>query len=173
MIISAPPTVLDRLRRVRWWQALFVLALLGQFLAPLFVRLAIWPFLPIGRFIYWLGMAICPIAWDTPSFLGLPMIVCPLCYGALVTLTAITFSYPRPRKVWRRWFEIPALLRLTIGAELIVPWLCGYIFIKASLWQMDYAAMFGLGLVGGLGTALVGYECVQLSRPVLLRGKVP
>ena len=173
MILSARTPLVDRLRRVRWWQVLFVLALLGQFLAPVFVQVTLWPFAPIGRFIYWLGASICPIAWDTPRFLGQPMIVCPLCYGALIALTTLTFSYPRPRPIWAGWFAIPPFLRLLICAELIAPWLCAYIFIKAGTWHMDWATMLGLGFMGGVGTALIGMQCLELALPRTQRGRLP
>jgi hypothetical protein len=165
--------MLPRLRRVRWWQVLFVLALLGQFLAPLFVILGIWPFVPIGHFIYWLGAAICPIAGDTPTFLGRAMIVCPLCYGALVALTITTFSYPRPQPLWQHWFGLPAMARLAICAALITPWLSAYVLIKIGMWQIGYGAMFGLGLLGGLGTALIGYQLMELALPRGQRGRLP
>jgi hypothetical protein len=154
-----------RWRRVRWWQALAVLALLGQFLAPLFVVIGVWPFGPIGRFIYWLGAAVCPVAWDTPAFLGQPMIVCPLCYGALMALTALTFSYPRPRRAWAAWFALPPYPRLALAGLLIAPWLCAYVFIHAGLWALPWPMMFVYGLLGGTGTALVGYQLLELSQP--------
>lgn len=160
-----------RWRRVRWWQALYVLALLGQFLAPLFVIVNVFPFGPIGRFIYWLGMVICPIAWDTPTFLGQPMIVCPLCYGALVALTTLTFSYPRPRRAWAAWFALPAYPRLALAGLLFVPWLSAYIFIHAGLWVLPWPVMFVYGLLGGTGTALVGYQMLELAVPRAQRGE--
>ncbi len=160
-------------RRVRWWQVLVVLALLGQFLAPIFVILQIWPFGPIGRFIYWLGASICPIAWDTPSFLGRPMIVCPLCYGALVALATLMFSYPRPRRAWLAWFALSPYLRLAVAALLIAPWLCAYVLIKAGAWSLPWGIMFADGLLGGIGTALVGYQLMELSLPRAARGELP
>lgn len=152
-------------RRVRWWQVLFVLALLGQFLAPLFTIIHVWPFGPIAVFIYWLGATVCPIANDAPTFLGLPMVVCPLCYGALAALTTVTFAHPRPGRLWTAWARVPALARYGLILALIVPWLSAYVALKAAVLALPDAGMFALGLLGGTGTALLAFAALDLAAP--------
>ncbi len=146
-----------------WWQALIVLALLGQFLGPLFLAIRIWPFGPIGVGITWLGNAICPIARDTPSLFGHPMIVCPLCYGALISVAAVVFTYPRPARLWSLWLALPALLRYLLIMALVLPWLSGYVAVKAALWPLSWGSMLALGLLGGLGVALLGTQFWELN----------
>jgi hypothetical protein len=149
--------------RIRWWQALIVLALLGQFLGPLFEAMRIWPFGPIGAGITWLGNSICPVAWDTPSIFGHPMIVCPLCYGALVAIAAVVFAYPRPARLWSRWGALPALARYLVIGALVLPWLSGYVAVKATRWPLSWGGMLALGLIGGLGVALLGAQFLELN----------
>lgn len=160
----------QQFREIRWWQVLFGLALLGQFLAPLFLVIHIWPFKPIAEFIYWLGSTICPIAWDTPSVFGHPMIVCPLCYGALIAVTTLTFSYPRPEGPWRWWQAIAPLARLGIITLSLVPWLASYVMIKAGAWNLSWGAMLVFGMIGGVGTALLGFQMMELADDPAKRG---
>jgi hypothetical protein len=169
--LPAQAAMRQRLRAIRWWQVLLVLALLGQFLGPLFVSARVWPFAPIGRLIYWLGAAICPDSAGAPIFLGRPMIVCLLCSGALIAVTAVTFSYPRPPGMWRAWRSIPSLAHFAVIAALIAPWLWGYIEMTARLAMLSQPAMFALGLVGGLGVALLVVQMRDLSAPVRLEGR--
>jgi hypothetical protein len=152
-----------RMVRCHWWQALFVLALLGQFLGPLFLAIHIWPFGPIGAGITWLGNTLCPVAWDTPSIFGHPMIVCPLCYGALVSVSATVFTYPRPAWFWNQWQTLPALARYLIIGVLVLPWLSGYVAVKAALWPLSWGGMLVLGLIGGMGVALLGAQFLELN----------
>jgi uncharacterized membrane protein len=149
--------VRPRPRLWRWWHAPLLLAGIGPILAPLFALIGIPPFSWLAVFIYWLGDLFCPLPERSAQILGHPMGVCPLCYTALLSVLAVTFTYPRPSQLRARWEALDWRLRLAIMLALTLPWLLSYVTNKAGFTQSPDAVMGVLGIPGGLGVALLGY----------------
>jgi hypothetical protein len=135
---------------------LLVLSLLGPILAPLFRSIGTQPFTGVATFIYWLGNLVCPLPDTAIVLFGQPMALCPLCYSALVAITAIAFSYPLPARLWTFWHRLDWLTRFGVLLALLVPWLALYSIFRHS--QSDATAqllMLAVGLLGGSGVALL------------------
>ncbi|HAE83458.1 MAG TPA: hypothetical protein DCK85_08710, partial [Ktedonobacter sp.] len=82
------------LYRLRWRLFILFFPLAGPFLAPLFTYVGIWPFGMIARFVYFLGDTLCPLPQRAVLIANYSTAVCPLCYGALLGLSATILSFP-------------------------------------------------------------------------------
>lgn len=142
--------------RRHWWQVVIGICLLGPIQAPLSKAVGLWPLTPVADFINALGVLICPLAYDTPRIAGQPMSVCPLCYGALVSIFAVSLTFPRPHQFWRWWQGRAWGLRLALAVSLLPVWLGAYVVHHAGLVAVPFGVMWPLGLLGGLGVALLG-----------------
>jgi hypothetical protein len=142
--------------RRHWWQGVIGLCLLGPIQAPLSKAAGLWPLTAVADFINALGVLICPLAYDTPRIAGQPMSVCPLCYGALLSIFAVSLNFPRPQQFWRWWHGRAWGLRLTLAVALLPAWLGAYVVHHAGLVDVPFSVMWPLGLLGGLGVALLG-----------------
>lgn len=140
----------------RWWHIALLLSLLGPILAPLFRSIGAQPFTAIANFIYWLGNLICPLPDAEIVLFGQPMAVCPLCYSALIAITAIALSYPLPVRFWARWHRVAWPVQLGAMLLLIAPWLALYAVFQHNRPAYAQTVMLLVGLVGGTGVALLG-----------------
>ena len=142
---------------IRWRLLILFFPLAGPFLAPLFSAIGIWPFTWIARFVYFLGDVICPLPGRAPFLGGYSTAICPLCYGALLGLTAVLLSFPF-RPTIRRWWEgIPWGFQLFLISSALLPWLSDYVLNKADLLYTPLWAMYLLGLPGGIAVGLLAY----------------
>ncbi len=145
------------LKVIRWRLFILFFPLAGPFLAPLFSAIGIWPFTWIARFVYFLGDVICPLPGRAPFLGGYSTAICPLCYGALLGMTAILLTFPF-RPVVRQWWEkVPWGLQLVLRLCAITPWLSDYVLNKAGLLYTPLWMMYLLGLPGGLAVGLLTY----------------
>ena len=152
-----------------WWHFLLLLSLLGPILAPAFSASGIAPFTTAANIIYWLGDLISPSPHTAIILFGRPMTVPPLCYSALIAITICALSYPSPRRFWTRWEHIPWYLRFSLILLLIIPWLAFYRLDNGHATQLLQLIMLFVGLVGGMGIALLGHMLsALLTKPVTL-----
>lgn len=142
---------------LRWQLALLFFPLAGPFLAPLFSWMGIWPFPIIARFIYVLGELFCPLPERALILAGYSTAVCPLCYGALLGLTAVLLSFPFRPGIRKWWEGLPWQLQLTLIVSALVPWLGDYVADKAGWTFTPQWAMYLLGILGGLAVGLLTY----------------
>lgn len=140
----------------RWWHVLLLLALLGPILAPLFRSIGTQPFAGVANVIYWLGDLVCPLPAADITLFGQPMAACPLCYSALIAITAIALSYPLPARFWASWHRISWPMQLGAMLLLIAPWLALYTIFQHNQPAYFQTMMLLIGLVGGTGVALLG-----------------
>jgi hypothetical protein len=140
----------------RWWHFLLLLSLLGPILAPFLRSIGAQPFTGVANFIYWLGNLVCPLPGADILLFGQPMAVCPLCYSALIAITAIALSYPLPTRFWAFWHRVAWPAQLGAMLLLIAPWLALYTVFQHHQPAYAQSVMLLVGLVGGTGVALLG-----------------
>jgi uncharacterized membrane protein len=145
------------LYRLRWRLVILFFPLAGPFLAPLFSQIGIWPFGMIAQFVYFLGDTLCPLPDMAITMNGYSTAVCPLCYGALLGLTAILLSFPFRPRIRHFWERIPWQLQLFVITCSLIPWLSDYVVNKMGLAFTPDWAMYLLGLPGGLAVGLLTY----------------
>ena len=145
------------LYRLRWRLFILFFPLAGPFLAPLFTRIGIWPFGMIARFVYFLGDTFCPLPERAVLLGGYSTAVCPLCYGALLGLTAILLSFPFHPRVRQLWERLSWPLQLGLITTALLPWLSDYVLNKAGWAVTPQWTMYLLGLPGGLAVGLLTY----------------
>jgi uncharacterized membrane protein len=111
----------------------------------------------IAHFVYFLGDTLCPLPQQAVYVTGSSTAVCPLCYGALLGLTAILLSFPFHPAARHTWERISWPLQLLLITCALLPWLSDYVLNKAG-WVLTPAwAMYILGLPGGLAVGLLTY----------------
>lgn len=142
---------------LRWRLFILFFPLAGPFLAPLFSRIGIWPFGMIAQFVYFLGDTLCPLPDRAMPMGGYSTAVCPLCYGALLGLTAILLSFPFRPTIRRVWEQIPWALQLTLITAALIPWLSDYVVNKTGAGFTPDWAMYLIGIPGGLAVGLLAY----------------
>lgn len=140
-----------------WWHFLLLLSLLGPILAPAFRASGIAPFTTAANVMYWLGTLISPSPSTAILLFGQPMAVPPLWYSALIAITICALSYPSPRRFWARLARIPWYWRFGLVLLLIIPWLLLYQLDDGHAAQLLQLIMLFVGLVGGMGIALLGH----------------
>lgn len=148
-----------------WWHFLLLLALIGPVLAPLFRAIGTAPFTSVANFIYHVGTFVSPLPNTAIPLFGYPMAVSPLCYSALIAITACALSYPAPTHLWVLWRETSWYLQLSAILLLLLPWLACFRLQPAdnlSAWQL---LMLPVGLVGGGGVALLVQVLAELLSP--------
>lgn len=145
------------LYRLRWRLFILFFPLAGPFLAPLFTYVGIWPFGMIARFVYFLGDTLCPLPQRAVLIANYSTAVCPLCYGALLGLSAIILGFPFRPKVRQWWERIPWPLQLILIASALIPWLSDYVLNKAGWTFTPLWTMYLLGIPGGLAVGLLTY----------------
>lgn len=164
--VTQPASIQQQLNRnkqphplyvLRWRLFILFFPLAGPFLAPLFARIGIWPFGMIAQFVYFLGNTLCPIPDRAPQMMSYSTAVCPLCYGALLGLTAILLSFPFRPTVRRVWEQVPWALQLTLITAALVPWLSDYVINKTGIGFTADWAMYLIGIPGGLAVGLLSY----------------
>ena len=145
-----------------WWHFLLLLALIGPVLAPLFRAIGIAPFTSVADFIYHIGEFVDPLPTTAIPLFGYPMAISPLCYSALIAITACALSYPAPKRFWALWRETSWYLQLGAILLLVIPWLICFRLQPAGnlpAWQL---LMLPVGLVGGVGVALLAQVLAEL-----------
>ena len=142
---------------LRWRLFMLFFPLAGPFLAPLFARIGIWPFGMIARFVYFLGNTLCPLPDRAPMLTGYSTAVCPLCFGALLGLTAILLSFPFRPTVRHVWEQVPWVLQLALITAALIPWLSAYVINKTGAGFTADPAMYLIGIPGGLAVGLLTY----------------
>ena len=152
------------LYRLRWRLFILFFPLAGPFLAPLFTRIGIWPFGMIAHFVYFLGDTFCPLPERAVLLSGYSTAVCPLCYGALLGLTAILLSFPFRPRIRQLWERLSWPLQLGLITVALLPWLSDYVLNKAGWAFTPQWVMYLLGLPGGLAVGLLTYFVLAESR---------
>jgi uncharacterized membrane protein len=145
------------LYRLRWRLIVLFFPLAGPFLAPLFSQIGVWPFGMIAQFVYFLGDTLCPMPNMAITINSYSTAVCPLCYGALVGLTAILLSFPFRLRARQLWERIPWQLQLLFMICAVVPWLGDYVVNKLGMAVTPQWEMYLFGLPGGLAVGLLAY----------------
>jgi hypothetical protein len=140
-----------------WWHFLLLLSLLGPILAPVFSASSIAPFTIAANIIYWLGNLISPRPYTAIILFGQPMAVPPLGYSALIAITICALSYPSPWRFWTKLEHIPWYLRFGLILLLVIPWLLFYRLDNGHATQLLQLIMLFIGLIGGIGIALLGH----------------
>lgn len=150
-----------------WWHFLLLLSLLGPILAPAFSASGIAPFTTVANIIYWFGNLISPTTNTAILLFGQPMAVSPLWYSALIAITVCALSYPSPQRFWERLERIPWYLRFGMILLLIIPWLAFYRLDNGHAAQLLQLIMLFVGLIGGMGLALLGHMLSDLlAKPI-------
>lgn len=148
----------------RWWPADVILAFMlsGLLVGPLFTAIGGPLFGPIGTFVYWLGLGICPEPLHHfPHVAGFTAIVCARCIAAIGGLVVVRWLYARPHRLtgwWARWswpHRLAAMLPVL------------------ALWQLDIHAVYAgwwdsLPWVQSVSGVFVGLALGLLIYPVLI-----
>ncbi len=166
---ATPPTASHRMPAVpasswRWWPADVVLGFMlsGLLVGPVFSA-AGGPLLgPIGAWVYWLGLAICPEPLHHfPQLAGHTAIVCTRCLFAILGLVMVRWLYARPQRLKGWWAAWGWPQRLAVALSIL------------ALWQLDVHAGYAgwwdsVPWVQALSGALVGLVIGLLVYPVLV-----
>ena len=148
----------------RWWPADVLLGFMlsGLLVGPLFTAIGGPLFGPIGAFVYWLGLGICP---EPPGHFfqvaGFTEVVCTRCIAAIGGLVLVRWLYARPQRVNRWWKRLTWPQRFALTAPVL------------ALWQLDIHAVYAgwwdsAPWVQSISGVLVGLAIGLLVYPVLV-----
>ena len=144
----------------RWWPADVVLGfmLAGLLVGPLFTAIGGPLFGPIGAFVYWLGLGICPEPiHHFPQVAGYTAIVCTRCLFAILGLVIARWLYARPHRLNRWWATWDWPHRLAVTLPILALWQLDIHAAYAGWWDSTSQVQSVSGIFVGLAIGLLVY----------------
>lgn len=144
----------------RWWPADVVLGFMlsGLVVGPLFTAIGGPLFGPIGQFVYWLGLGICPEpAHHFIHIAGYSEVVCTRCMAAIGGLVIVRWLYARPHRLNRWWAVKSWSHRFAFSLPILVLWQLDIYAVYAGWWDSAPWVQAVSGVLVGLAIGLLVY----------------
>jgi uncharacterized membrane protein len=143
----------------RWWPADMILGFMlsGLLAGPLFAWLDGPLFGPIGQFILWLGLGICPEPLTRFPTVGHMEIVCTRCIAAIGGLVVVRWLYARPQRLNRWWARWSWPKRLLATLPILALWQLDIHALYAGWWDSAPGVQSVSGVLVGLAIGLLVY----------------